>query len=65
MHADDDDEVFRLSPSCLLGLVLDDYGVDHNHMTPRMMKHMYEDFIHELEKHGYAEGVDDKKNGGT
>lgn len=56
-----DEEVYRLAPSYLLECVLDDYGINHEHMTLKMMKHMYEDFMHVLEKHGYAEWVGDKK----
>lgn len=49
-----DEEVYVLTPYGVLLSVMDDYGIDVNHITPRMAEHLFEDFMEALCKQGYV-----------
>ena len=58
-----DEVAYRLTPWGCLVATLDDYGVDHSHITPRMGAHMAQDFMELMGRMGHVERVGKGKAG--
>lgn len=61
MTKERDEEIFRLSPWGCLSAVLEDYGVDLSHITPKMGEHMVDDFMELMVRTGHVEKVSENE----
>ena len=57
----EEEKRYHLTPWGCLSVTLDEYGVDHSHITPKMGVHMVEDFMDAMVKAGHVGKAEDKK----
>lgn len=62
INENQDDKMYILTPWGCLSLILEDYNVDISHITPKIGKHMVDDFMEIMVKTGYVEKVGDNKS---
>lgn len=48
----DDECVYALTPWGCMMSILNEYNIQHDHITPRIGEHMVEDFMNLMEKQG-------------
>lgn len=55
---DDEEEKLKITPIGILTALCLEYGIEISHLSPKMFKHFFDDFMEDMVRHGYAEKMD-------